>query len=114
MGLAIFVLAAALLTSGQPPLWSLMAYLMMTFFCIGIMFGNQNVLAMEPLGNLAGIGAVVVGSLTTLIQMPLGKIIGQNYNNMIFPLILGRAILTGISIFVVHWTESKHMASSRA
>ena len=112
MGLAVIALIAAWLTSGHPPFPFLMAYLMLTFFCIGILFGNQNALAMEPLGHLAGIGAAVVGSLTTLIQTPLGTIIGQSYNETIFPLIFGVAILTGLSILVVHWTESKQMAPS--
>ncbi len=107
LGLAMVALVVAQLSAGQPPLWFVMAYLMLTFFCIGILFGNQNALAMEPLGNLAGIGAAVVGSLSTLIQMPLGTIIGQNYNGTIFPLVLGIAILTGLSIFVVRWAESK-------
>jgi len=91
-----------------------MAYLMLTFFCNGILFGNQNALAMEPLGHLAGIGAAVVGSLTTLIQTPLGTIIGQSYNDTIFPLVFGIAILTGLSLSIVHWTEAKQMESSYA
>jgi hypothetical protein len=39
--------------------------------------------------------------------MSLGTLIGQNYNGTIFPLVLGIAILTGSSIFVVRWAESK-------
>ena len=90
-----------LLTAGHPPLWFLMAYIMLTFFSVGILFGNQNALAMEPLGHLAGIGAAIVGSLSTLIQMQLGTIIGQRYNGTILPLIVGLALLSGLSIFVV-------------
>ncbi len=112
LGLATVALVIALLTAGQPPLWFLMTYLMLTFFCIGILFGNQNALAMEPLGQLAGIGAAVVGSLSTLIQMPLGTIIGQNYNGTIFPLVIGIAVLTGVSIVVVHWAEAKSVVPS--
>ena len=50
LGLAIVALIVTQLTAGQPPLWLVMAYLMLTFFCIGLLFGNQNALAMEPLG----------------------------------------------------------------
>ena len=107
LGLAAVALVVTSLSAGQPPLWFTMAYLMLTFFCIGLLFGNQNALAMEPLGHLAGIGAAVVGSLSTLIQMPLGTIIGQNYNGTIFPLVIGIAVLAGLSIFVVRWTESE-------
>lgn len=105
--LAVIALLVFQLTPGQAALWLVMAYLMLTFFCIGILFGNQNALAMEPLGHLAGIGAAVVGSLSTLIQMPLGTFIGQSYNGTIFPLVLGIAVLSGLSIFVVRWAESK-------
>lgn len=80
---------------------------MVTFFCVGILFGNQNSLAMEPLGHLAGIGAAVVGSLSTLISMPLGTIIGQSYNGTILPLIVGMALLSGLSILAVGWAEPK-------
>jgi DHA1 family bicyclomycin/chloramphenicol resistance-like MFS transporter len=109
LGLSVFALVVTMLTAGHPPLWFVMSYLMLTFFCNGILFGNQNALAMEPLGHLAGIGAAVVGSLTTLIQTPLGTIIGQSYNDTIFPLVIGIATLTGLSIFIVHWTEAKQM-----
>ena len=104
--LAILAFGIAFMMGGQPPLWFLMAYLMLTFFSVGILFGNQNALAMEPLGHLAGIGAAVVGSLSTLIQMPLGTFIGQSYNGTVIPLIIGLGVLSGISIFVVRWAES--------
>lgn len=106
-GLAIVFLGVSLAFSGQPPLWSLMTYLMLSFFCTGIIFGNINAMAMQPLGHLAGIGAAVVGSITTLISMVLGMVIGRSYNGTILPLVIGMAILTGFAIFIVRWTESK-------
>ncbi|NLF13681.1 MAG: multidrug effflux MFS transporter [Anaerolineaceae bacterium] len=106
LGLAIVALGSGLLPGGQVPLWLFLAYLMATFFCVGILFGNQNALAMEPLGHLAGIGAAVVGSLSTLISMPLGTLIGKGYNGTVIPLIAGLALLSGASILVVRWAES--------
>ena len=107
VGLATVTLGIAVMTSGQLPLWLVMTYLMSTFFCVGILFGNQNSLAMEPLGNLAGIGAAVVGSLSTLISIPLGTLIGQSYNGTVVPLIIGIAVLSGLSLGVVHWANTK-------
>ena len=104
--LTVLFLGAAAVYSGQPPLWSLMTYLMMSFFCIGILFGNVSALAMQPLGRLAGVGAAVIGSLSTLISTLLGTIIGQSFNGTILPLVIGMALLTGISIFIVRWTTS--------
>ena len=80
---------------------------MLTFFCVGILFGNQNSLAMEPLGHMAGIGAAIVGSLSTLISMPWGTIIGQSCNSTLLLLIVGMALLTGLAILVVRWAEAK-------
>jgi len=104
-GLSAVSFGISLTFAGQPPLWLLMAFIIMMFFGVGILFGNQNSLAMEPLGHLAGIGAAVVGSLSTLISMPLGTIIGQSYNQTVLPLIMGLVILSGCSIFVVGWAE---------
>jgi DHA1 family bicyclomycin/chloramphenicol resistance-like MFS transporter len=106
IGLSSLALGITLLLGGRAPLWLFMAYIMVTFFCVGILFGNQNSLAMEPLGHLAGIGAAVVGSLSTLISMPLGTIIGQSYNGTVLPLVIGIALLSGLCILAVRWAES--------
>jgi DHA1 family bicyclomycin/chloramphenicol resistance-like MFS transporter len=105
VGLSTVALGIAVATTGQLPLWLLVSYLMSTFFCVGILFGNQNSLAMEPLGHLAGIGAAVVGGFSTLISIPLGTLIGQSYNGTVFPLIIGIAVLSGSSIYALRWAE---------
>lgn len=105
--LSIGAIVIALIFGGQPPLWLLMAYLMITFFCIGILFGNQNALAMEPLGKIAGIGAAVVGSISTFISVPLGTAIGRSYNGTILPLMFGIALLAMISLLIVHWIDAE-------
>jgi DHA1 family bicyclomycin/chloramphenicol resistance-like MFS transporter len=105
--LTIFFLGVSIVLSGQPPLWSLMAFLMLSFFCTGIIFGNINAMAMQPLGHLAGIGAAVVGSLSTLISMLLGILIGQSYNGTILPLVIGMVVLSGASGLVIRWAASK-------
>jgi len=107
IGLSILAFVVASTTSGHPPLWFLMAYLMLTFFSIGVLFGNQNSMAMEPLGHLAGIGAAVVGSLSTMIQTPIGTLIGQSYNGTILPLVIGIGVSSGLSILVVRWAEAR-------
>ncbi|MCA2002726.1 MAG: multidrug effflux MFS transporter [Chloroflexi bacterium] len=100
ISLAVFFLAVAFAYSGQPPLWGLMAYLMASFFCVGILFGNVSALAMQPLGRLAGAGAAVVGSLSTLLSTFLGTIIGRSYNGTVLPLIIGMTLLSSAAIFV--------------
>jgi DHA1 family bicyclomycin/chloramphenicol resistance-like MFS transporter len=103
--LAAIGLSVSLGFDGHPPLGFLLVYIILTFFCVGILFGNQNSLAMEPLGHLAGIGAAVVGSVGTLIQVVFGTVVGQNYNGTVFPLIIGLGSLTALAFLVVSWVE---------
>jgi MFS transporter, DHA1 family, multidrug resistance protein len=106
-GLAVIFLGISIYFAGHPPLWIFLPYLMVSFFFIGVLFGNINTLAMQPLGKMAGIGSAVVGSLSTLISMVLGTMIGRSYNGTVLPLVIGMAVLTGVSIFVARWAESK-------
>jgi DHA1 family bicyclomycin/chloramphenicol resistance-like MFS transporter len=107
VALSILFSLFAFTVGGQPPLASLMVYLMASFFCVGLMFGNLNTLAMEPLGHIAGIGAAVVGSLSTFIAVPLGIVIGQGYNGTVLPLVGGFAILSLLAMLVMRWAEGK-------
>ena len=79
--------------NGLPPFFSFMLYGVITFFCLGLLFGNLNAMAMEPLGHIAGVGAAVVGSLSTFISVPLGILIGRFYDGTILPLVAGFAVL---------------------
>ena len=57
------------------------------FFCIGVVFGNINAMAMEPLGHIAGVAAAFVGTLTTFGSMSTGN----SYRRMcIFPTVSSR------------------------
>ncbi|MBK8905254.1 MAG: multidrug effflux MFS transporter [Anaerolineaceae bacterium] len=104
--LSAVALGSTILLAGQLPFPVFMAYLMLSFFCVGVLFGNLNSLAMEPLGQMAGIGAAVVGSLSTFISVLLGTVIGQSYNGTIVPLLAGLAVLTGLSLIVIQWAEA--------
>ena len=94
------------LAAGHPPLWALVAYLLVVFFCEGILYGNMNALAMEPLGHIAGVGAAVVGALSLLISIAGGTLIGQAYSGTILPLVAGFGALGFAALVTMRWTES--------
>ena len=98
--------AIAAAWSGHPPLWWLMAYLMTSFFGIGLLFGNLNALAMQPLGHIAGTGAAIVGATSMLISLVLGTWIGQSYNGTVLPLVIGFAVLSACAMLVSWWAEA--------
>jgi DHA1 family bicyclomycin/chloramphenicol resistance-like MFS transporter len=89
-----------------------MVFFLTVFFCLGLLFGNLNALAMEPLGHIAGVGAAVVGALTTTISLLLGILIGQSYNGTVLPLVGGFAVLSLASAAVMRWAEYKRSTGS--
>ena len=92
--LSVVFFIVTLLLDGHPPLWTLMGYLLLTFFFVGVLFGNFNALAMEPMGHIAGVAAAVIGSLATIISSVLGWALGQAYDGTVRPMIAGFAVLT--------------------
>lgn len=101
---SLLFLGLAWFREGHPPLWQLMTYMSTAVFCTGILFGNLNAMAMEPLGHIAGIGAAVVGSLSTIIAVPLGSFIGLSFNGTVMPMLLGFCVFglctLGVVIFL--------------
>ena len=77
------------MSSGHPALIPFIGYLAITFFCFGILFGNLNTLAVQPLGHIAGVATSVISSVQTLISIVVGGIIGQSYDGTVQPLVLG-------------------------
>jgi len=88
---------------GNPPLAMLMAYLLCVFFFFGIMFGNLNAMAMEPLGHIAGLGSAVVGSVSTLMSVTLGIIVADAYDGTVLPLVAGFSVLSILGLITMYW-----------
>ena len=79
----------------------------MGFAAIGVLFGNLNALAMEDLGEVAGLGAAVVGALSTLISVLIGMLIGVLYDETVLPLLGGFVCCAGLGLVMMGWLERK-------
>jgi DHA1 family bicyclomycin/chloramphenicol resistance-like MFS transporter len=90
---------------GTPSLWTMMTWGPLTFFAIGLLFGNFNALAIESLGHIAGSASAVIGSVSTAISLILGVTIGQAYDGTVLPLVGGFALLGLASLATMHVTE---------
>ena len=97
--------ALALAFEGLPPFGIFMAYLLVAFFCMGLTFGNLNALAMKPLGHIAGVGAAVVASLTTLVGVPFGVLVGQSFNGTLYVQIGAFTVSGAATLAVSRWAE---------
>jgi len=89
-------------------LWMFMIYAAILFFCFGLIFGNVNAMAMEPMGHVAGIASAVIGSVSSIISMVIGTAIGQFYNNTLIPTTLGFLIMTSLALVMMYVADKKN------
>jgi MFS transporter, DHA1 family, multidrug resistance protein len=85
------------------PLFMALAGLMM--FAFGLMFANFTALAMEPQGHIAGTASSLYGSITTLLGIGIGVVIGQDYDGTLRPFTTGFFLCTLASLAVVTLVE---------
>lgn len=71
------------------------------FFMIGLIIGNLNALAMQPMGHIAGLAASIIGSVSTIFGVALSIPIGLSFTDTPEPLIFGSLCLSLISFFIL-------------
>jgi DHA1 family bicyclomycin/chloramphenicol resistance-like MFS transporter len=78
-----------------------MGWQIATIFCIGMIFGNVQALAMEPLGHIAGLGAAIFGAVSTFVALPLSWMVSGYFDGTIIPLVRGFAVMGGITLVMM-------------
>lgn len=85
-GISLLFVILCLSYDGLPPVWMFIGLMAALLFLIGIIFPNLNSLAMEPMGALAGTAASVIGSLSSVIGVLLGTLVGRAMNGSLLPM----------------------------
>ena len=83
-------------------------YAAILFFAFGLMFGNLNAIAMEPMGEVAGMASAITGAVSSLISITLGTAIGQMYDNTLVPIASGFLVLGSVA-WVLMWQEQRRL-----
>lgn len=105
---SVIFLGLALIYAGHPPILAMGACLFAIFFSSGMLFGNYNAMAMEPMGRIAGMAAAISGSLSQLWALVLGGVLGRFYNGTVTPLAIAFA-----GFAVMAWAFTKFAESGR-
>ncbi|MCW8108956.1 multidrug effflux MFS transporter [Alteromonas ponticola] len=90
---------------GLPPLWITVITMFCGFFFIGILFGNLNAMAMQPLGNMAGLGAAIIGSISSLLAVPIAMSIDAFIHTTLYPIGVGFIVFMSLAFFAVNYAE---------
>lgn len=108
MGVAVASAVLAVILCFVPVMLPLfVAYLAVVFFCVGLMFGNLNAIAMEPMGHIAGMASALIGATSSVISLSIGTIIGQMYNDSVQPVVCGFLVLSGTTWLVMRYVNRR-------
>ncbi|MBB3937069.1 multidrug effflux MFS transporter [Aureimonas phyllosphaerae] len=92
----LMMLAASIGFDGRPPLALFLGSGFAAFFAIGVLFGNLNAMAMRALGELAGLGASLIASGSSLVATLFAMGLGALYDGTVLVL-AGGIVLAGIA-----------------
>ncbi|MCB5162530.1 multidrug effflux MFS transporter [Marinomonas algarum] len=99
---ASFVLLSLTLAfDGVPPFSVFMGLGLIMFSCFGMIFGNVNAMAMEPLGKVAGLASSLISSFSSLLAIVLATIVGQFYYASVTPLASGFVLFSLLALLML-------------
>ena len=82
-----------------------MTIMVVLFFFLGLIFGNTNAIAIEPLGHIAGIATAIIRFIQGIIAVGLGTIVGQSYDGTIMPLMIGFFVAGVLTYVSARWAD---------
>lgn len=86
VGFSIVLLVVSAFFDGVPPLPAFLLLFGAVFFSFGLLFGNLNALALQPVGHMAGLASSLNASISSAIAVLVATLMGQLYNATIYPI----------------------------
>ena len=75
------------------------------------MFSNFTALALEPQGHIAGTASYALGTMTTLLGILIGSMIGRHYDGTLVPFATGAFLAALMALAVVLVVEKGRLFS---
>lgn len=97
----VLLTSVSLAYSGVPPLWLFMSVMFFGFFFLGVLFGNLNSLAMVSVGHMAGVGAALIGSFSSILAVLIAISINVFLDDNIAPIAYGFLFCGVLAFFTV-------------
>lgn len=106
--IAVGLLMIMVTAFGRPPLLVTGLLLASVFYLFGLIQPNFNAIAMQPVGDVAGMASSVFGFYTTAAGAVFGSLIARQFDGTIFPLAIGLAALGVGALICVLWVEGRN------
>jgi DHA1 family bicyclomycin/chloramphenicol resistance-like MFS transporter len=103
--IVISVLHAGIAIAGRETIVTFSLLQAAAMFSFGLMSGNFNAMAMEPLGHVAGSAAALQGMISALGGSLVGFYIGQQFNRTTVPITVGYALCGCLTLLCVLYAE---------
>ncbi len=104
------------LVTGDARFYIFVAQLCVCFCMLGLIMGNINALAMEPMGMIAGFAASIIGSVSTIFSVLFAVPVGFAFDGTSSPIVGGQSLCAGMALFMFYlamrWHESPEETSS--
>jgi DHA1 family bicyclomycin/chloramphenicol resistance-like MFS transporter len=102
-GMQIFFSSSVLLAAaiGDVPFALYIIWTTSLFFMVGLVIGNLNALAMEPVGHIAGLASSVIGAVATILGVAIAAPIGLAFDGTPLPLAIATMLLSVLGYVLV-------------
>lgn len=107
VGFVAVTAALSLVALGKPPLVVFGLMLAAAFFAFGLIVPNFNAIAMQPMGQVAGMASSLIGFYTTAAGAAFGWIVGRLFDGTVQPLSVGFAALGVLALICVVAVEGR-------
>ena len=87
--------------AGTAHFWFYLAWQTLIYFQMGLVFGNLNALAMEPLGHIAGLAASVMSAISTILGGIIATVVAQFYDGTPLALVAACWVLCILAVLVM-------------
>ncbi len=103
---ALFALLTWSGVGGDALFFPYVAWILSVFMLAGLTIGNLNALGMEPLGHLAGLGASVIGSISTVCGVVIAVAIGLTFDGTPLPIAIGILACCCVALWLLRFLHS--------
>lgn len=98
---AALLLAVALGSGGSPPMWAFVVMMALLLGGYSMLTPSCNTAAMEPLGHIAGLGAAIIGMISTAGGALLGGVADRTFDGTVLPFSIAVTVFTAVGLLAV-------------